>query len=353
MDETTRIDSIEQLATKLGDEWLAIQKARAACRDHTSKIRDLVRGLKPSSNTSIVAFGSLAREEWTSGSDVDWTLMVDGPADMRHFEVAKSVEEALQSAGYKEPGQTGTFGAMSSSHELVHYIGGLEDTNQNITRRILLVLESISLSDQVTHERVIRAILERYILGDLPTTRRLQYRVPLFLFNDIVRFWRTLAVDYATKKWQRSNSGWAIRNMKLRMSRKLLFAKGILVCFLCDEGFAGKPSSNDSEIVGMELLEKCFQLARRPAIELLADVLDKFADDAVARKTMSAYNLFLASLDDQEKRERLNQLDFGEEDDPLFVELRENSRIFRDGLEQLFFNSHDRLTELIKRYGVF
>ena len=51
----------------------------------TAKLRELVAGLRPPSNTSVIAFGSLARKEWTSGSDVDWTLMIDGPADMDHL----------------------------------------------------------------------------------------------------------------------------------------------------------------------------------------------------------------------------------------------------------------------------
>ncbi len=262
--------------------------------------------------------------------------MIDGPADMRHFDVAKEVEVSLQQAGYHEPGPTGTFGTLSSSHELVHHIGGAEDTNQNITRRMLLVLESISLSDQVTHERVIRAILERYIVGDPPATSPPKFHVPLFLFNDIVRFWRTLTVDYATKKWQRSNAGWALRNTKLRMSRKLLFTKGLLICFLCDEEFAGQASSGEPGIVLRELLNYCFGLARRPPIQVLAGVLLRFAAEETARKTMLAYERFLATLGDEEKRNHLQKLEFGKADDALFNEQRQNSRDFRDGLEELF-----------------
>lgn len=353
MDVETDNDAVAQLADRLSAEWPAMFSARDRCREERARIRQLIEHLKPPSNTSVVAFGSLAREEWTSGSDVDWTLMIDGPADMRHFEVAKSVEDALKEAEYTEPGPSGTFGTMSSSHVLVHHIGGGEDTNQNITRRILLVLESISLSDEVTHERVIRAILERYIVGDPPATTPPKFHVPLFLFNDIVRYWRTLTVDYATKKWQRSDAGWALRNTKLRMSRKLLFAKGILICFLCDQEFAGSPSSTDPHIVSRELLGKCFEFARRPAIELLAEVLLEYAADETARKIMEAYDRFLAMLHDARQREHLEQLGFGQRDDPLFEEQRQISREFRDGLEQLFFESHVRLTQLTKRYGVF
>jgi len=344
---------LDALAAKLGEEWPAIVAARDECQSHTAKLRQLVDVLKPPPNTSVVAFGSLARQEWTSGSDVDWTLLIDGPTDMGHLGVAKSVEEMLEEEAYKKPGPTGTFGSMSSSFELVHHIGGSEDTNQNITRRVLLLLESAGLSDSVTHERVIRAILQRYILGDPPATSPGKFHVPLFLLNDIVRYWRTLTVDYATKKWQRSNAGWALRNTKLRMSRKLLFAKGMLLCFLCDEQFAGKPTNGDSELINVELLEHCFELSRRSAVELLAWALLNFADDDTSRKVMNAYDKFLETLNDKDKRDHLKELKFGNPDDPVFDEQRKNNREFRDGLETLFFDSHERLAKLTRRYGVF
>lgn len=356
MNDFNEVNAVTQLAQKLGENWPSIFEAQTACQNHTEKIRGLVNLEKQPPNTSVVAFGSLARNEWTSGSDVDWTLMIDGPTDMHHFDVAKGVENRLAEAGYLEPGPTGTFGSMSSSHELVHHIGGGEDTNQNITRRVLLLLESVSLSDQVTHERVVRAILERYIVGDLPATSKPQFRVPLFLLNDVVRFWRTMAVDYATKKWQRSAEGWALRNTKLRMSRKLLFTKGLLMCFLCHSEFAGTPTSNDPEIVSLELLNLCFNLARKPAIQLVAEVLIQHSTNETASQIMRAYEVFLGTLNDVQKRNHLKNLPFSmsdNTDDLVFNEQRQNSRDFRDGLEQLFFKTHPHLTELTQRYGIF
>ena len=272
---------------------------------------------------------------------------------MRHFDVTKSVEHILNKNDYAKPGPTGTFGSMSSSHELVHYIGGLEDSNQNLTRRILLLLESAALSDKITHQRVTRAILERYIIGDPPATTPGQFHCPLFLFNDIVRFWRTMTVDYVTKKWQRTNKGWALRNIKLRMSRKLLFVKGMLMCFLCDPAFSAKSESEDSAIVEVELLNLCKRFAETSAIDLLSLALSKYATVETSRKTICAYERFLATLDDADKRNDLKELPFEQKDEGLFGEMRQISRDFREGINELFFESNESLAKLTKRYGVF
>ena len=278
--------------------------------------------------------------------------MIDGPSDMAHFDVAKLVAAKLKVLGFKPPGPTAIFGTMASSHPLVHHIGGEEDTNQNTTRRILLLLESVWISDSVTQERVILSILERYIVGDPPSTSTSSFHVPLFLLNDVVRYWRTMAVDYATKKWQRSNDGWALRNIKLRMSRKLLYAKGLLTCLFCDEQLGELHSGENS--VEQDLLSKCFALTRIPAIEVIADAALKINALEAGKRILDSYEVFLSMLGDLTKREALEKLEFGSSDNLLFSEQRANSKEFEAGLEQLFFeSSNERLTKLTKRYGVF
>jgi hypothetical protein len=84
------------------------------------------------------------------------------------------------------------------SHSLVHEIGGLADSHVNTTRRILLLLESKAIGDRTVCDRVIRALLSRYLEEDThfhPASGSRSF-VPRFLLTDVVRYWRTIAVDY-------------------------------------------------------------------------------------------------------------------------------------------------------------
>jgi hypothetical protein len=175
------------------------------------------------------------------------------------------------------PGPTITFGQLTSSHELIHHVGGVSDSNQNLTRRMLLLLESTGqpAANSIVLERVIRAILNRYIVAD-PAVSALgkpEWRVPRFLLNDVLRLWRTIAVDYATKKWERGDKEWALKNIKLRMSRKLLFVKGLLMCFSCEGAAPEGTDTDDGEAVLRGIASKCYELARLSPIDLLCGAL--------------------------------------------------------------------------------
>ena len=133
-------------------------------------------GIKFLSNDfSLVVFGSLARNEWTGNSDLDWGLLVDSQAHPEHLPVALEIAKLFRDHELgREPGRTGIFGNLIFSHELVHQIGGENDPNSNITRRLLLLLESRTIGSADAYSRVIRVILERYFDQGLQSFRRRQ-----------------------------------------------------------------------------------------------------------------------------------------------------------------------------------
>ncbi|MGA7695565.1 MAG: nucleotidyltransferase domain-containing protein [Candidatus Sulfotelmatobacter sp.] len=315
-------------------------------------------GKYTSEDTSLVVFGSLARGEWTSKSDLDWTYLIDGEANSDHLKISQQIQRLFLREEYEEPGPTGTFGNMAFSHDIIHQIGGQHDTNKNTTQRILLLLESCPIGRRTeAYERVIRGVINRYLEEDVhPLTHDLKrYRVPRFLLNDIVRFWRTMAVDFASKQRDRAGAGWGLRNAKLRMSRRLIFASGLLVCFSAnlDPALNGQISTDKNDIK-LKLVNHIRDYVRKTPLQILAKSMEQYkVPEATARELFGAYAEFLKLLDDKESREALRALRASDSrTDPTFQRIREISRAFENALDHIFFENPN-LASLTRKYGVF
>jgi predicted nucleotidyltransferase len=348
------------LERRCAGSWKNIRLARYKAAETR---RDLVASLQAhrieSSEHSVVVFGSLARDEFTDKSDIDWTLLVDGQANPSVFEVVGEIRSTLDRAGHKPPGKENQFGQMTFSHDLVHQIGGQDDTNRNTTRRILLLLESVALGDVRAHERVVRCVLKRYLLEDHKfAERKAKFHVPRFLLNDFARYWRTMAVDFAYKSRDRQGQGSCLRNIKLRMSRKLIFVSGLLSCFGCHLGVVGGGRCDGQREACVECLEN---LMRHTPLEIVArtvlHLLDGPAEDKLldaASRTFSSYDEFLGILSDHDKRKHLDDLPAGDmEHDVGFKAARAVTHKFRDGIDSIFFDAHTELATLTRLYGVF
>ncbi|MBZ5525777.1 MAG: nucleotidyltransferase domain-containing protein [Acidobacteriia bacterium] len=313
-----------------------------------------------SEDTSLVVFGSLAREEWTSGSDLDWTYLIDGQANSDHLRISQEIGAVLKKHGdrFRSPGQTGTFGNLAFSHELVHQIGGHTDSNKNTTQRVLLLLESAAIGASTqAYDRVLKAVINRYLEEDnhVLTEDRKSYRVPRFLLNDIVRFWRTMAVDFASKQRDRAGEGWGLRNTKLRMSRKLILASGLLVCFGCtlDSELQSRISTDKSDI-RLDLVNHIRDRVRLTPLQMLNKSLRAYeVPDTVQSDFFTSYADFIALLDDSACREKLQALRASDSrTDPTFKRVKEISAVFEKSLDYIFFES-PQLKPLTRKYGVF
>lgn len=351
------VRSIDELAEHFSADWRFLKKCRGAAE---SKLRAIGNACKPLlvPDTSLVVFGSLARGEFTSESDVDWTLLLDGFTVPEHLTIAQKIADALGKIESKSPGRTGIFGNMASSHGLIHYIGGDDDTNANTTRRVLLLLESHAVGDAEAYTRVRNNLLRRYLQEDLGLWRTTtETKIPHFLLNDFARYWRIMAVDFADKQHDRFFEGFALRNIKLRMSRKLLYISGLLACFRChlqfpdlSERLSFFRKENSLEVA--ELVRSFLDLS---PLDLAAQSLFKFAgNEKAVKEFFDAYNEFLGFLSDTSKREVLKSLEPDQlETDPTYLEARKISHKFQDAVKRIFLTSDNAIGDLTLRYGVF
>jgi hypothetical protein len=350
---------LEGFCTRTQKRWKVLDQSREQTDALRKVLAESLERIIPD-DTSFVAYGSVARREYTLGSDIDWTLLVDGQADPAHYAVAQAIARELEVKNLDGPGATATFGSVTFSHELVHQIGGQADSNKNTTQRILLLLESVPIGRPDAYKRVVPAILSRYLDNDisfLTMSRSGQhYKVPRFLLNDIVRYWRTMCVDYATKYRERQGAEWALRNAKLRMSRKLIFASGLMMCFSCYLQ-PPPPFVNLFQVPDQfePIVAHLQSFVDRSPLDILVDAFYQYTDDTVTSSFLDAYARFMEILGEGKKRQHLVALSAEHaHGDKTFEEIRSVADDFQEALTQLFFDSNEpKLTELTRKYGLF
>jgi hypothetical protein len=256
----------------------------------------LLDGIAIDASAAVVLMGSWGRHELTGGSDDDYLVLVRGfaPADGWGAEQDAAARIADRFArdpgGFSAPGRQGVFAEVVYSADLLR-VGLDDDTNTNLTRRMLLVLESVA----ACHADVLAGVRLDVIHDYLSDALRDQ-RPPRFLLNDLVRYWRTIGVDFVAKDRERGGAGWGLRNAKLRTSRKLLFASGLLPVLRCHE-------------LGAEAIAP-FLAAQfaLPPTDRVADAFLRYDAIAHGAEALAAYDAFVALLDDEDARAELRAL---------------------------------------------
>ena len=120
-----------------------------------------------------------------------------------------------------------------------------------------------------------------------------------FLVNDVIRYYRTISVDFEVKTRDGRSKAWAPRRLKLVFSRKLLYFGGITAA---------------AETAGLPVEEKralLVALLQRPPLERLRHVFG--AECAAA---FGHYDAFLSAMGDQSFRSWLERAGPEDRSDP-------------------------------------
>ncbi len=275
------------------------------------------------STFTIVVGGSLARGEASDESDIDYFFFGD---DETSIERAKSFliskQEQISRIVGKSPSADGAFGSEvgETRGELITNIGGNSDTNGKITRRILFLLEGTWLSSEATFRKYRQDVLNRYV-SELIEERHLCR----FLLNDIIRYYRTICVDFEFKTVEK-NKEWGLRYIKLRYSRQLLYFGGLI---------AVAESVNLPRDQKIRKLEELFDMNSIDRIEAVCG--DK------VMPALGLYDNFLTRISDPTIRGSLNSVTpekatYTSE----FVELQAKGRQFTDALSQILTNNYPK-----------
>jgi hypothetical protein len=324
---------IARLEAATGTRFTRIAAARSRTERRLGERRERFGSVEVDAGATVVLMGSWGRREVTSESDDDFMVLFEGP---RRQNAQPGIDRVAEVLGARAPGPEEIFGAQAWLEDLRGKIGRDEDTNTNLTRRMLFVLESVPVHGQEAYVRARRALLAGYLDANVK-----HHRPPRFLLNDVIRYWRTIAVDFESKMRARKGEGWGLRNAKLRLSRKALFAGGLLPVLECRRYAAG------------HMLD---YLDERMSVAPLDRIADAFVDhealDAGVR-ALASYDAFLAILDDREQRRQLKELDAdGARDSTVFTRVAELGKEFEAGLLSLLFDDPE-LRRWVREYIVF
>jgi hypothetical protein len=325
--------ALERLAAHGHRGFPHLLEARERTSWDLEGMRATLRDVPRDPEASIVLMGSWGRRERTPGSDDDFLVLVGGePREDAEPAIARL--DGKLGSGEAKPGTQGIFGQQIFVGPLVDHIGLEEDGNANLTQRMLLVLESVPVVGREAYRRAFEQVVDGYVRDHAK-----DYRPPRFLLNDLVRYWRTICVDFAGKA--RAEEGkWGMRNAKLRLNRKLLFAGGLIPVLDCHRLRRG------------DQRDWLLDALQAPPTDRLAEAFLRYEAIDEGLRALGAYDRWIGLLGDGDVRAHLTSLTRAQaEDDRLFNDVRRIAKEFEQGLVALLFETP--LSRVAREFVVF
>jgi hypothetical protein len=283
-----------------------LQNRTAASEKRIAELRrEIERGvpdLARCPDLCIYTTGSFGRRESGRYSDLDLFFVLDdkGQQDASIPKLTKTVIDAdlirlCGRLGFPEFSNDGVYLKVHTITNLAKKIGDQHEDSENLfTARMLLFLESAPLYNDAVYQKAIDACRDEYFRdhGDHADNFR-----PLFLVNDIARFWKTLCLNYEaarTNATEEDKPKHRLKNLKLKHSR-MMTCYSMLAC-LCDRLEGDAP-------------EKLSQLVRMTPAQRLQHITTKHEASHAGltdlyKALVSEYEWFLQETD-REKSEAL------------------------------------------------
>jgi hypothetical protein len=292
---------------------------------------------KLSPNVETVALaGSFGRLEGSRESDADYILVVEDTEAATISADKDVLQAAIQSHGIAPPNKSGVFSQPRTRSQLLDPIGKADEKVDELGKRMLLLLESRPIYQPSQFDNLLSEIFSKYANYVIDDPDK-EY---VFLANDLMRYFRYICVNYQASFW-RQNEKWALRNLKLRHSRIVMYA-GLL--FLLGEA---SKYTGDNKVAAVR-----DHLSYTP-LERLAWVYGENKDGGFFR-ILGLYNVFVSRLSDSDWRKRLTDLDYAERYSiPEFAEMKANSDALVSEFVRFLFARRGQWSERFFEYMFF
>ena len=267
-----------------------------ACRKRSEKRLEEIRAKFRESqilrghDLSIFCTGSFARREAGINSDLDLFIVVDkSPNRLQEINILAELIRINNSLEFPPFSNDGKYLKVHLFGRLKRATGSRYDDSSNIfTTRLLLMLESEPLFGQEGYARYLNGVAKHYYRDD----DQAKPFKPLFLLNDLLRYWRTLCLNYEERR-NDPKKPFRKGNANLKFSRLITVFSTVLP-------LVAEP---------LDTLEGFVELCRRPALERLAQGVDRLSDPALQESWeifLNDYARFL-KLKDQGTLENSNE----------------------------------------------
>lgn len=173
------------------------------------------------SHISIYCGGSLGRGDVGKVSDLDLFIISErNKEDISRIETLNLLSVVIRinnSLGYPEFSNDGKYLDIYSFSDLRANVGSPKDDEKNsFTVRMLMLLESRPVFNDDLYKKYLDGFVKHYFRDDKPN----QPFKPAFLMNDILRYWRTICLNYELIR-NDNKRPWRKKNINLKFSRML------------------------------------------------------------------------------------------------------------------------------------
>lgn len=207
---------------------------RASCEEALKKLSE---SLSDVPGGCIYVTGSVARGEGALEgspfrSDLDVFLLSDESGTFKNLEQIVTKAELIKVCGqhgFPRFSGDGKYLVVHDTASLLEQLGTRNDEAANtFTARLLLLLESKVLVGRDAFDAAIERVLDRYWRD---YTQNQSAFLPVFLLNDISRYWKTLCLSYESGHEPTGLPDRTLKNYKLKYSRCLMCYSAVLFMF--------------------------------------------------------------------------------------------------------------------------
>lgn len=311
------------VASSTGQRDSLISSRRAAALQRLKEVEaglEKITYLQDAPGLCIYVTGSYGRLEASEHSDLDLFFLHEGTSEeqglprLQKTLIDAEIIKLCDRLGFPGFSRDGEFLKVHHLDDMKEKLGSPKDDFENtFTARLLMLLESRPLYNEGLYHSMTKEIVDSYYRDYHDHEREFQ---PVFLINDISRYWRTMCLNYEHRR-NRSTSDpetknkHHLKNLKLRFSR-LLTCQSAIACIVSSE-----------EVVTPDGLLKIIEMS---PLDRLSHLAEKSQVSGTVHDLTALYSWFL-EMTGKPSSDALDWIGNQEKRDDAFEKSREFAHI--------------------------